>query len=118
MSKGKTYNSLDSLGSFVFSTDPNFRPETDDEPVENISADKQVLRIWLERGKGGKEATVVKGFTGPHEKLEELAKMLKNKCAAGGNAKDGVIIIQGNHREKVLKLLTEQGFKDVKKAGG
>ena len=118
MSKSKTYNSLDSLGGLVFSTDPNFRPQADDAPVETLPPDKQVLRIWLERGKGGKEATVVKGFTGPDEKLEELARLLKNKCAAGGNAKDGVIIIQGNHRDKVLKILTEQGFKNVKKAGG
>ena len=118
MSKSKTYNSLNSLGGLVFSTDPNFKPESKDDPVEAIPADKQALRIWLERGKGGKEATVVKGFTGPNEKLEELAKLLKNKCAAGGNAKEGVIIIQGDHRDKVLKLLTEQGYKNVKKAGG
>ncbi|MCE7923464.1 MAG: translation initiation factor [Haliscomenobacteraceae bacterium CHB4] len=115
MSKNKTLNAL---GGLVFSTDPNFRPEPEEPHIEELPADKQVLRIWLERGKGGKEATVVKGYTGPGEKLEELARLLKNKCAAGGNAKDGVIIIQGDHRDKVLKLLTEQGFKNVKKAGG
>jgi len=118
MSKNKSFNSLNSLGGLVFSTDPNFKPEPDDEPDTTLTPDKQVLRIWLERGKGGKEATVVKGYVGPMAKLEELAKLLKNKCAAGGNAKDGVIIIQGDHREKVLKILTEQGFKNVKKAGG
>ena len=106
------------LGGLVFSTDPNFKAESDDEPMEELPADRQVLRIWLERGKGGKEATVVKGYIGPDEKLEALAKLLKNKCAAGGNAKDGVIIIQGDHRDKVLKILTEQGFRNVKKAGG
>ncbi len=118
MSKSKTYNSLNSLGGIVFSTDPDFKPEVEEEPVNAQPVDKQVLRIWLERGRGGKEATVVKGFTGSNAKLEELAKMLKNKCAAGGNAKDGVIIIQGDHRDKVLKLLSEQGYKNVKKAGG
>lgn len=118
MSKNKSFNSLNSLGGLVFSTDPNFNPEPDEEPDTQLPPDKQVLRIWLERGKGGKEATVVKGFVGPNAKLEELAKLLKNKCAAGGNAKDGVIIIQGDHRDKVLKLLGEQGFKNVKKAGG
>ena len=118
MSKSKTFNSLNSLGGIVFSTDPNFKPEVEEEPIHAPPADKQVLRIWLERGRGGKEATVIKGFTGPDDKLEALAKLLKNKCAAGGNAKDGVIIIQGDHRDKVLKLLTEQGYKNVKKAGG
>lgn len=106
-----------SLGGLVFSTDPNFKMEREDKFAEELSPDKQVLRIWLERGKGGKEATVLKGFVGPHEKLEALAKMLKSKCAAGGNAKDGIIIIQGDHRDKVLRMLAEQGFKNVKKAG-
>jgi len=118
MSKNKSFNSLNSLGGLVFSTDPNFNPEPDEEPDTQLPADKQVLRIWLERGKGGKEATVVKGFVGPNAKLEELAKLLKNKCAAGGNAKDGFFNSHGDHRDKVLKLLGEQGFKNVKKAGG
>lgn len=118
MSKSKTYNSLDAIGGLIYSTDPDFKPEQEDDPAETLPADKQVLRIWLERGKGGKEATVIKGFTGSIDRLEELARLLKNKCAAGGNAKNGIIIIQGNHRDKVLKLLMEQGFKDVKKAGG
>lgn len=86
--------------------------------MEGPEPSKQALRIWLERGKGGKEATVIKGFQGPDETLESLAKMIKNKCAAGGNAKDGQIIVQGDHREKVLKLLVELGYKNTKKAGG
>ena len=118
MSKSKTYNSLDAIGGLVYSTNPDFKPEPDDDRTEILPSDQQVLRIWLERGKGGKEATVVKGFVGPEEELEALAKLLKNKCAAGGNAKDGDIIVQGNHRDKVMKLLTEQGYKNVKKAGG
>ncbi len=112
MSKKNTF------GGFVFSTDPNFKTEPEEEPTEEIPNTNQALRIWLERGKGGKEATVVKGFVGPVAKLEELAKLLKNKCAAGGNAKDGVIIVQGDHRDKVLKLLLDLGYKNVKKAGG
>ena len=112
MSKKSTF------GGFVFSTDPQFRIEQEEEPADEMPNDKQVLRIWLERVKGGKEATVVKGFAGPAAQLEELAKLLKNKCAAGGNAKDGVIIIQGDHRDKVLKLLLDLGYKNVKKAGG
>jgi translation initiation factor 1 len=118
MSKQKSLNSLEGLGGLVFSTDPDFKLQPDPEPVETGPAAKQTLRIWLERVKGGKEATVVKGFEGSDDALAELAKTLKNKCAAGGNAKDGVIIIQGNHREKVLKLLLEMGYKNTKKAGG
>ena len=115
----KTKIDLSGLGGFVFSTDPDFKPNQDDETEEDsLAVDKQVLRIWLERGRGGKEATVVKGFSGSDEQLEALAKLLKSKCAAGGNAKDGNIIVQGNHRDKVMKLLADMGYKNVKKAGG
>lgn len=107
-------------GGFVFSTDPNFRPFHDDnsEPSGQPAPERQVLRLWLERVKGGKEATVIKGFSGPDSDLENLAKLLKNKCATGGNAKDGIIIIQGDHRDKVLKILVDLGYKNTKKAGG
>jgi translation initiation factor 1 len=83
-----------------------------------VPPQKQVLRIWLERGRGGKESTVIKGFEGSDEALSELARVIKNKCAAGGSAKDGIIIVQGDHRDKVLKLLSEAGYTNVKKAGG
>ncbi len=107
-----------SLGGIVFSTDPDFKIEDEKPQYADISFEKQVLRIWLERGRGGKESTVVKGFVGSDDSLADLAKMIKNKCAAGGSAKDGIIIVQGDHRDKVMKLLTDVGFKNVKKAGG
>lgn len=106
-------------GGFVFSTDPNFRfPNSEPEPTSALAPEKQALRIWLQRIKGNKEATVIKGYIGPDEQLESLAKTLKNKCASGGNAKDGEIILQGDHRDKVLKYLLEQGYSNSKKAGG
>jgi translation initiation factor 1 len=106
-------------GGFVFSTDPDFRPpQAEHSGAESPSPAGQTLRIWLQRGKGGKEATLVKGFEGSDETLGELARLLKNKCAAGGSAKDGEIIIQGDHRDKVLKMLLDMGYKNTKKAGG
>lgn len=119
MSKQKFSKSFSGLGGLVFSTDPDFRPEEPEEDNKTgIDPAKQALRIWLERGKGGKESTLVKGFTGPDDALESLAKTLKSKCAAGGNAKDGIIIVQGDHRDKILKLLLDLGYKQTKKAGG
>lgn len=106
------------LGGLVFSTDPDFKFSEPDAPETALPPEQQVLRLWLERIKGGKEATVVKGFIGPESDLKALATMLKNKCATGGNAKDGDIILQGNHRDKVLALLLAQGYKNTKKAGG
>lgn len=111
--------SKNSRGGFVFSTNPDFVPpsdDADDGPPAEVS--RQVLRIWLDRLKGNKEATVIRGFAGSDQALSELARTLKSKCATGGNAKNGEIILQGDHREKVLKLLLEMGYSKTKKAGG
>lgn len=103
----------------VYSTNPNFDYSTsDEESVESLAPAKQNLRIWLDRKqRGGKVATLICGFIGSNDDLKELAKMLKSKCGVGGSAKDGEIIIQGDHRDKVLMLLQQAGYK-CKKAGG
>jgi translation initiation factor 1 len=104
----------------VYSTDPNFgyQYEDDTEGVEDLPKNQQKLRLHLERLKGNKEATVIKGFIGTPETLEALAKLLKTKCGVGGTAKDGDIQIQGNHRDKILQILLAEGFTQSKKAGG
>ncbi|MFI3305374.1 MAG: translation initiation factor [Rikenellaceae bacterium] len=103
----------------VYSTNPDFEySTTDDLQEESLSPTSQDLRIWLDRKqRGGKVATLVRGFVGTEGDLKELAKMLKSKCGVGGAAKDGEIIIQGDHRDKVVDLLTKAGYK-AKKAGG
>ncbi len=108
-------NSLSDLGGLVFSTGGSL-PREEHEEVE-ISKSEQSLRVWLEKNhRGGKIATVVKGFVGPESALSELGRTLKTKCGTGGSAKEGEIIIQGDHRDKVVGLLMEMGF-PVKKAG-
>jgi translation initiation factor 1 len=73
--------------------------------------------VWLEKNhRGGKIATVIKDFVGTADDLEALSKILKNKCGTGGSAKDGEIIIQGDHREKIVKLLIDMKYQ-AKKAG-
>lgn len=81
-----------------------------------LNKPQQDLRVWLEYH-GGKAVTIVKNFIGSTSDLEKLGKELKIKCGVGGSVKDGVILIQGNQREKVMKLLLDMGFK-AKKAGG
>ena len=108
-------NKPDARG-FVFSTDPNFSFEEENNDAETLVPEQQKLRIWLEtKHRAGKAATVVKGFIGMDEDLEALGKKLKSFCGTGGSAKDGEIIIQGDQREKVLQWLLKNGYKLTKK---
>ena len=101
----------------VYSTNPDYFDDWEDEVEESLPPAEQHLRIWLERKKGGKVATVVKDFIGNDDDLKSLGKELKTKCGTGGSVKDGEIIIQGDFRDKVLDLLIKAGYK-AKKAGG
>jgi translation initiation factor 1 len=103
----------------VYSTDPNFEiiPERDD-PVATPAPQHQRLRVWLDtKNRGGKAATLIKGFAGSEDDLKSLAKSLKQYCGVGGSDKDGEIIIQGDQREKVLRYLLDNGYSQSKKAG-
>lgn len=103
---------------FVYSTDPNFGFQPDDNDAqETLVPAQQKLRIRLEtKHRGGKTVTLITGFIGTAEDLETLGKALKNFCGTGGSAKDGEIIIQGDQREKVLQWLQKNGYTNSKKA--
>jgi translation initiation factor 1 len=102
----------------VYSTNPNFKFETENEHEKNtLEPQQQDLRIFLDRLGGGKVLSRVSGFVGKKDDIEALGKLLKQKCGGGGSVKDGTILIQGDHRKKLLKILTELKYK-VKKAGG
>ena len=109
----------DRLG-IVFSTNPDFEYEyQQDEDVETPAPNQQKLRVFIDRKqRKGKEVTLVTGFAGAEEDLKDLGKFLKTKCGSGGSVKDGEIIIQGNHRDKVVALLIDKGYTNTKKAGG
>ncbi len=102
----------------VYSTNPQWAGHADGEnETESVAPERQDLRIWLEKNhRGGKTACVIKGFIGKDEDLQDLARQIKARCGTGGSAKDGEIIIQGDHRDKILQFLISKGFK-AKKAG-
>ncbi len=96
---------------FVYSTDPNFRFENEEQAQETLPPKQQKLRIKLEtKHRGGKAVTLVEGFIGTDDDLQELGKKLKNFCGTGGSAKDGEIIIQGDQRDKVLQWLQKNEY--------
>lgn len=96
----------------VYSTNPDFR-YTEEEKVVTQTPEpgRQRLSVRFERsGRGGKQVTLVQGFEGSSDDLAALARTLKTRCGVGGTAKDGEITIQGDLREKLVKLLTEMGY--------
>ena len=77
-----------------------------------------IVRVSREsKGRGGKTVTLVRGLALPAAELAALAKQLRNACGAGGTVKDGVLEVQGDHVERVMALLQQQGLK-VKRTGG
>lgn len=110
---------LSDLGGIMYSTDPGFNYEPEDDATEVvIPNNQQDLRVMLDKkNRGGKAVTLITGFLGSEADLDRLAKNLKTKCGVGGAAKDGEILIQGDFRDKVLGILQKEGYK-VKKSGG
>ena len=108
-------NKPDSRG-FVFSTDPNFKFEGEHHSDETLLPVQQKLKVRLDiKHRAGKAVTLVEGFMGKEEDLEDLGKKLKSFCGTGGSAKDGEIIIQGDQREKVMQWFGKNGYNNVKK---
>ena len=103
---------------FVYSTNPDFNIESEDNDQQTLPPAQQDLRVWRDsKSRGGKTVTLVKGFVGSDDDLKALEKLLKNKCGVGGTSKDGEVVIQGDMRDKVHDILKAAGY-GVKKAGG
>ena len=119
--KPKTVKGLDSLSSLVFTTSDQSAAdqESEDENIEEIDPSAIDLRVSLDKKqRNGKAVTLITGFGDLHpDDVKDLAKTLKSKCGVGGAAKDGEIIIQGDHVNKVIELLKKEGFR-VKRSGG
>ncbi len=112
----KKLNSFDGL---VYSTNPDWKPEAEKAPEqETLPPQQQQLKVWLNKKiKGGHTATIITGFIGNDDDLNQLGKKLKNYCGVGGSVKEGEILLQGDFRNKVIDFLTKAGYK-AKAAGG
>jgi len=77
---------------------------------ETIAKENQVIEVYVEKKKFGKQYTVVTGIDTKEIDIDNLLKKLKSKLACGGTAKGGKIELQGNHKHKVKEALLETGF--------
>ena len=103
----------------VYSTASDFEFKyQQNEEASTLPPKQQDLRVLLDKSmRAGKQVTLVTGFVGSSNDLELLGKLLKSKCGVGGSVKDGEVIIQGDHRDKILSILIKEGYK-AKKIGG
>ncbi len=77
---------------------------------EEIAREQQRIKIYCDRRRYGKMVTIVEGIDAADIDIEDLAKRLKTKCAAGGTVKDRRIELQGEHKKKVKLALEDIGF--------
>jgi translation initiation factor 1 len=96
----------------VWSTNQDYMKDYPHEPTEEtLAKEKQKLRVKLDtKQRAGKVVSIVEGFIGTTDDLEALGKQLKTKCGTGGSVKDGLIIIQGDYKEKMLAWLRDWGY--------
>ena len=105
--------------NIVYSTNPDYDYDDENEDVEFLESSEQKLKVLIDRKqRKGKSVTLITGFSGSDDDIKDLAKTLKSKCGVGGSTKNGKILIQGEFKDKIYKLLIEMGYSQTKKVGG
>lgn len=115
MAKNNDWKKRDGV---VYSTAPDFEFNYQKQgEASTLPPNQQKLIVMLDKSmRAGKQVTLVTGFVGTAEDLDLLGKQLKSKCGVGGSVKNGEIIIQGDHRDKIVSLLQKDGYK-AKRSG-
>lgn len=88
------------------------QPESEQQPTQDIGIQRETLHVVIDRkGRKGKTATIIEGFTIADDEIEKIASELKQKIGVGGSARGGEILLQGECREKTISILKQKGFK-------
>jgi translation initiation factor 1 len=103
------------LQNLAYSTNKDLMKEAEEVQTPTLEPEKQPLKVQKStKHRGGKTVSVVMGFTGNDDNREALCKKLKTACGTGGSSKDGEIIIQGDHVQKIAKWLKDNGYSKAK----
>lgn len=112
MAKKKSYFS----SPLVYSTDPSFIKDEPKLITSTLPATDQKLKVSADKKhRAGKVVTIITGFEGAQQDIEQLGKDLKSFCGTGGSVKEGIIIIQGDNKEKIFQKLLSNGYRQTKK---
>lgn len=111
-----TWEDFQSLGKEEETLEEHSGTQSNDFWPEDIH--KMAVRIHLEKkGRRGKEVSIIRGLDLPESLLNQIAKEIKTNCGTGGSLKDGEIIIQGNFRDNIQKILSNKGCRNIKFSG-
>lgn len=99
----------------------NLFPEHEEQdfemPEEKFEQNEPLICKFEKKGRNGKPVTLIEGFEGSEEDLKQISKKIKTTLGIGGSEKDGIIVIQGDNRDKIMKILQVMGYK-TKRVGG
>ena len=99
----------------------NLFPDNEEQdfemPEEKFVQKEPLVCKFEKKGRNGKPVTLIEGFEGSDEELKKISKKIKTTLGIGGSEKDGIIVIQGDNRDKIMHILKEMGYK-TKRVGG
>ena len=96
---------------------PDYEEQDFEMPEEQFVQKEPLLCKFEKKGRNGKPVTLIEGFEGSDDELKKISKKIKTTLGIGGSEKDGIIVIQGDNRDKIMKILQEMGYK-TKRVGG